>query len=233
MASLDHDSPPIAPLPDTPWRQALKEKKFILSLAITLIYLIILAIFTGRFLPYINARPGTQLHNLWIEYLPAYDLSSAIFVVIYLSLLATLLYVLNKPKAFLRFLAAMALMYTFRNIALYFVPLEPPVGCIPLTDPLVKWLAYGGQSITKDLFFSGHTACLFICVLVVRKKYLEIALCVALIAVAVMLIFQHAHYFIDIAGAFLITPICWVLSGRILPFSYPLSSHGPATKRPD
>lgn len=208
----------------TRWKEAFNERRFMAWMTIVLLYLTVLLLFLSYFLPYIDHRPGRQLRNLWIEYLPAYDLSAAIFALIYISMAVTLVYTLNKPKLFLRWLAAMGIMYSIRCITLYFVPLEPPAGYIPLADPLVQWLARDQEIAGKDLFFSGHTAFLFICILVVRKRYLEIGLCVALIAVVVMLVFQHAHYFMDLAAAFLITPICWVASGKILPFSYPLAT---------
>lgn len=206
------------------WRKAFKKKRFVLYFSITLCYLVALTWFMSYFLPFINLRKGTQLRNLWIEYLPAFDLSIAIFSVIYISLLLTLLYTLNKPTVLLRLLVTLAIMYSLHCLTIYLVPLEPPLGYIPLTDPVIKWLANNGKIITKDLFFSGYTGFLFTCILVVRKKYLEIGLCMALVAVVIMLIFQHAHYFIDIGGAFVITPFCWVISGKILPFSYPLAS---------
>lgn len=198
------------------WKKASAQKQFVRLMLASLIYIGGLVVFMRYFLPYVDQRPGRQLHNLWIEHLPAIDLSPVIFAVIYLSLLLTLIYVLNKPHLFLRLLVTLAIMYTLRAISLYLVPLEPPAGCIPLVDPVITWLIDDKKVVVKDLFFSGHTACLFICILVVRKRYAEIVLCCALVAVIVMLLFQHAHYFIDIAGAFLITPICWIMSGWIL-----------------
>jgi hypothetical protein len=41
-------------------------------------------------------------------------------------------------------------------------------------------------------------------------------LAITLIAVMVMLLFQHVHYSIDIAGALIITPACWLLSKLLL-----------------
>lgn len=200
------------------WKTAFATKKFLLCFSLTVLYLVGLIIFQGHFLPFVNHRQGTKLNSIFLQYLPSFDFSVEIFTIIYASLLITIWYVLDKPKQFLRFLVTAALMYTLRSITLYLVPLEPPAGCIPLADPFITRLAYHGEVITKDLFFSGHTALMFIFILVVRKRYVEIGLCAGLIAVIIMLLFQHAHYLIDIAGAFIAVPLCWVTSRYLLPY---------------
>ena len=60
-------------------------------------------------------------------------------------------------------------MVVVRMCAMYMLPLDPPVNMIILNDPLVEFFGTG-QTLTKDLFFSGHTATLFILFLVSEKK---------------------------------------------------------------
>lgn len=84
---------------------------------------------------------------------------------------------------------------------MYLVKLDPPIGLIPLVDPVGKILGYGGQLITKDLFFSGHTASLLILFLAVKIRWLKIFFLVVLLTM-IMLLWQHVHYTVDILGAF-------------------------------
>ncbi|HEX5554573.1 MAG TPA: phosphatase PAP2-related protein [Chitinophagaceae bacterium] len=198
------------------WKQALAEKKFTAWLVVSVLYLVAMVLFLNRFLPFINRRSGIVLKDPLLKWLPAADLSIWIFTVIYLSILVTLAYLVNKPHLLLEGLVTMAIMYSVRVLTLYFVPLDPPAGYVRLSDPFILHFAYGGVPISRDLFFSGHTACMFILLLVVRKPLLKLFLAITLIAVMVMLLFQHVHYSIDIAGALIITPACWLLSKLLL-----------------
>jgi len=83
------------------------------------------------------------------------------------------------------------------------VPLDPPVGLIPLSDP-VTGIFYGESNITKDLFFSGHTATVTLMFLCLQKKNDKIVAFTAIIILAVLLLVQHVHYTIDILAAPLI-----------------------------
>jgi hypothetical protein len=194
------------------WKSAVNEKGFSAWLIITFLYLAMLVVFLNRFLPFINRRRGISLRDPLLAYLPPADLSIWIFSVIYLAMLMALLYLLSQPHLLLRTLIAAAIVYTVRIFTLYWVPLDPPSGCIPLADPFILHFAYGGILITKDLFFSGHTASMLLLVLAVDNRILKTFLAGALTAVMIMLLYQHAHYSIDIAGALIITPICWKVS---------------------
>jgi hypothetical protein len=196
------------------WTRAMREKHFPAWLAASVLYVSAMVVFLNYFLPYINRRQGVVLADPLLKWLPAADLSPWIFGLIYLSVALTLLWLLDKPALLLRTLMTAALVYSLRVLTLYFVPLAPPAGCIPLSDPFILHFAYGGVSITRDLFFSGHTACMFILVLAAGRRPLRLVLLAAMAAVIVMLLIQHAHYSIDILGALAFTPLCWKLSGR-------------------
>lgn len=60
--------------------------------------------------------------------------------------------------------------------------------------------------LTKDLFFSGHTATTFLLLLYVwRWKELRALMLVGHVLVVASLFFAHLHYTIDIVGAYAIT----------------------------
>jgi hypothetical protein len=61
------------------------------------------------------------------------------------------------------------------------------------------------MAITKDLFFSGHTATMvFVCVFLKRNIEKKIALILSVLLVILLLI-QHIHYTIDVIGAIAFT----------------------------
>lgn len=197
------------------WKEATAEKRFTTLLIGVLVYLIFIVVFLNWFFPYINHRHGFILKDPLLSLISPVDLSKWIFSILYLSVFASFIYLLRHPDWFLRTLITMALIYSLRIITLYLIPLDPPIGCIPLADPLLLHITYNGEIITKDLFFSGHTAFMLMLVLAVRQRILKLLLIGGLIAVMVMLLFQHAHYTIDIIGALIFTPICWRISRKI------------------
>lgn len=201
--------------PTLSWKEAWGDRGFSAAFCLTLAYLIGMLVFLSRFLPYIDQRQGVVLRDPLLARIPSFDLSLPLFSVIYASSLLVIIHLINKPGPLLRGLIALALVYTVRIVTLYFVPLDPPVGCIPLADPFILHLAYGNVLVTRDLFFSGHTACMLTLALSVRNRTLKRTLFTALALVIVMLLVQHAHYTIDILGALVVTPICWRASRRV------------------
>ncbi len=89
-------------------------------------------------------------------------------------------------------------------ISISIVALNPPVGLIPLTDPLTG-VFYGQAIITKDLFFSGHITTVMLIFLCLEKKTDKIIAFFSIIAIAILLVIQHIHYTIDILAAPVIT----------------------------
>lgn len=197
------------------WKEALTGKKFLSLLAATIGYLIILMIVLNRFLPFINHRDGIALYDPLLAIIPSVDLSVWIFVIIYGTSATMFIYLLPDPVRFLQTLISLAFVYTLRIATLSIVPLNPPVGCIPLADPIATHFAYGGIVVTKDLFFSGHTAFACIVMLAAKSRWLKTVMMAALVAIMIMLLFQHAHYTIDILGALILAPLCWKTAGKI------------------
>ncbi len=91
-------------------------------------------------------------------------------------------------------------------ITIYLVPLDPPTTIIAIRDPLTS-LTYGGKNIfiTKDLFFSGHTSNMLVLALCFEKKTDKLLGLLAAVSVGTLVLFQHAHYSIDVIAAFIIT----------------------------
>ena len=85
-------------------------------------------------------------------------------------------------------------------MAMYSLPFNPPSHMIPLNDPFVQFFG-SGKLLTKDLFFSGHTATLFLLFLVIDKKPFKQMFLIFTIIIGFSVILQHVHYFIDVLAA--------------------------------
>ncbi|MBU3745657.1 MAG: hypothetical protein FGM61_14135, partial [Sediminibacterium sp.] len=69
--------------------------------------------------------------------------------------------------------------------------------------------------ITRDLFFSGHTATMIMIGLLLPRKWEKILAFTAAVLVGFFVLMQHIHYSIDVLGAWLFTWFLYKLSGAI------------------
>lgn len=182
------------------WRKFLKDKSNKISLIVTLVLLSVILFSLTNFLNYVEGRQGVVLSDPILKLFNPINLTWLTFSLIYLSLIIAIITLLNNPNRLLFAIQLYTLMVIIRIIAMFLLPLEPPVTMIILIDPFVEFLGTG-QTLTKDLFFSGHTATLFILYLVTEKKKLKYVFLFCTIAVALSVILQHVHYTIDVFAA--------------------------------
>ena len=93
------------------------------------------------------------------------------------------------------------LITLLRMTTMYVFTLDPPNGIIPLHDPIVDVIAYGGTVFNKDLFFSGHVASLTLFVLLEERPFFRKILFFNTLIVAGLLLLQRVHYTIDVIVA--------------------------------
>jgi hypothetical protein len=160
------------------------------------------------FFQWAERRHGTLLNDPVLQWLPAHNVSIAIFILIWTLAGLGILRAIQNPRILLTFLWAYVLLSLSRFLSITLLPLEPPVGLIGLVDPLSNFF-YGPKFVTKDLFFSGHTSTmvLIICVLTYKNDR-RLAVIVAC-GVAVLLLVQHVHYTLDVLAAFPLAWLCW------------------------
>jgi len=182
------------------WREFFHNKKFLIEFVITTIFFVIVLNFLTHFLNFIEQRQGVVLSDPILKTFNAINLTWLTFTLIYFSVFITLILLIKYPQKLLFAMQAYALMVIIRIIAMYLLPLNPPNGMIQLNDPFVQFFGTG-KILTKDLFFSGHTATLFLFFLIVEKKFFKNLLLVFTTAVAVSVLLQHVHYSIDVFAA--------------------------------
>lgn len=163
----------------------------------------------------IEQRKGTVLNDVVLANLPAYDVSALIFTVIWGMALLMLVRGIQKPAIFIKYVWVYAFICIVRMITISFIPLAPPVHLMQLTDPLTG-VFYGHANVTRDLFFSGHTATLFLIFLCLEKRIEKMIALIAVAVVMVLLLIQHVHYTIDVLAAPIIVYLLYHFTTAIL-----------------
>lgn len=195
------------------WKDAFSDNKFILEFLGALVLLIVIMIIFSYFVQTIEQRNGVQLNDPFQYFYQAKNLTWPIFIMIYGAILSAIAILVFYPAQLVLLFEAYALMVLIRLIMMYFVPLEPPLGMILLKDPLVEFFG-GGKTLTKDLFFSGHTASLVLLALAAPKKVKWLFFSLAWL-VALSVLVQKVHYTIDVLVAPFISFFAYDLSSRI------------------
>ncbi len=199
---------------DTSWQKHLENKDFKLKLLIGLSLLILLIPVLPTFFNYIEQRKGVVLNDLLLNQLPALNVSIPTFIIIWILVVFTLYRCVQNPAIFLLLLWSYLFLTASRTISLFFVPLDPPQQIIELKDPLSN-LFYGSKFITKDLFFSGHTATLFTMYLCLQEKKDRLFLLAGSLMIAILVLIQHVHYTVDVVAAFLFSYLSFSLGKRV------------------
>lgn len=168
--------------------------------AVTLILLIATLVFFTHFINAIETRNGVELNDPVLNLFHPIDLSGLIFSIIYLSIIIGLITLLARPKRLIFALQVYTLVVLVRIITLYLTPFNAPGNMIPLVDPIVKNIGTG-QLLTKDLFFSGHTATMFFLFLISENKKMKSIFLFGFIIIAIAVLLQHVHYTIDVVAA--------------------------------
>lgn len=154
----------------------------------------------NRLLTHVAANSGITYHDPFFDYYEALDCSLPIFILTYGTLLYFLFLHREKPEKYLYYLQAYALLVLWRTVSIYLLPLSEPQGAIPLSDPLLNTFFYPGGYSSRDLFFSGHTATLFLFALFTGGKE-SILFYGCTILLGVLLVLQKIHYSVDVLAA--------------------------------
>ena len=197
------------------WKTAWAKKAFRNKLMIGFAALLIISICFPPFFQSIEKRDGITLDDFILEYLPARDLSVYIFICIWASIFVALLKSVKRPILFLTILYSYSILCIFRYLSIYFFHLNPPENIVPLIDPFTKFF-YGNIYVTKDLFFSGHTATLYLFFLCYEKKWAKFFALFVTVLVGIMLLIQHIHYTIDVAAAPVFSIIALKIAKKII-----------------
>ncbi len=191
------------------WNTFLTDRK--IEIVITVFILVTILIIFSNFLSFIEQRHGVVLPDPILKFYNPIDLTWLIFGLIYISLGIAIISFATKPDLLFIAMQSYSLLLIFRMIVMYITPFEAPENMLSLSDPLVQFFGTG-NILTKDLFFSGHTATLFLFFLIADKKYLKVVFLVFTFIVALAVLLQHVPYTVDVVVA----PVFAYASYRII-----------------
>ncbi len=153
-----------------------------------------------HFLDAVERRRGVTLPDPVLALFPAINLTWVTFLIIYAGIIAGLAVLVQNPRRFLLVFQGYAVMALFRMAAMYLAPLEPPPGIIELRDPFIEFFG-GGKTLTRDLFFSGHTSTMFLLFLLIPGTRLRVVYACLTLLVGLCVVLQHVHYTVDVVAA--------------------------------
>ena len=197
------------------WAETLKHDQLRVKLYIGLALLVGILISFPFFFQYIEQRSGRVIEDPVLDLLAPRDVSIPIFAMIWSSTILLIIRSIQKPHLFMVCMYGFILVSITRFATILLFPLEPPEGLIPLVDPLSNSF-YGKSYITRDLFYSGHTAtqCLFF--LCFHRKFDRLIALFCTIAIGFLVLVQHVHYTIDVIAAPFFTIGCYFLARKIV-----------------
>jgi hypothetical protein len=195
------------------WKEAWANRRFRISLLVTLVVLFTVLQVIIRVMDFMETQPGARIDDPILALLPPTDMTWPLTFLIYSNLMLLLWGNRNHPKELLMAMQTYSLMIFARTVTLYTFPLEAPEGIIPLADPLVQWKSEYSIVHTKDLFFSGHTATVFMCFLTTVSRWMRVWFLIATVLVGFFVLLQHVHYTIDVLAAPFVSYLCYRLVG--------------------
>ncbi|MEZ0486348.1 phosphatase PAP2-related protein [Fibrella aquatica] len=197
------------------WKQAWQQTRFRqMAIGGLLLICALLAVWPW-YLARIEARNGMILNDVVLDVLPRFDMSIPVFMSLWGAALLLIYRVQKAPAIYLRFIWAYVFLFISRVISIGLTPLDPPPGLIELHDPLSNYF-YGAKFITKDLFFSGHTASIFLMALCLVRPLDRWLVFLGTAIVAIGVLIQRVHYTADVVAAPAFTYAVYWLSGLFI-----------------
>ena len=150
-------------------------------------------------------------HNLGVFNDPFFifkpiDLSIPIFLFTYGTMGFFVFYHLKDPMKLINLIQVFVILLFLRVVSLYFIRLDADPNMIVLQDPFLNTFIYQINEKTQmynqhDLFFSGHTANLFLVSILYQNKKLKYIFLIITFLMGACLVLQRAHYSIDVIFA--------------------------------
>jgi len=195
------------------WKKVWENNVFRLYISIILTMFFVLIFIYGRFLDFIEERPGSVLADPILTLFAPLEVTWFTFGIIYISVILTLFRLSWQPSQLLITIQAYIFIAMARMASMYMIPLDPPPLLIPLEDPFVQSVSTG--VLTRDLFFSGHTSTMFLLFLSCTGRKMKVFFLIGTILVGLLVLIQHVHYSIDVVAAPFYAYSCYKLSSLL------------------
>lgn len=182
------------------WRAALGVRGFRDQLLVAVIGWLVLMILMRVFLEYVVTRGGILMDDPLLPLFAPIDLHWITYSLIYAGFLLGIVTLILRPYSLLVAVRGFVFLILLRIVCLYLMPLNPPADNIPLVDPFLR-LPGVRPTLSRDLFFSGHTATISLLAYAIPWRDLRIIMAFVVLVLSVFLFLQHVHYTIDLVAA--------------------------------
>jgi membrane-associated phospholipid phosphatase len=182
------------------WREAVQNKKFIIYSIASFILLISMIYNISNFINWVEMRPGVVLNDPILNLFMPVDVTWYIFILLHIFSTWALIVACMKPQSLILGVLSYSFMVYLRLLTMWLLALDPPKDIIIMHNPFMLLIGVNANEV-KDLFFSGHTATLFIAFFVVRQRWLKWVMLVAAILIGAGVLLQHVHYTVDVVAA--------------------------------
>lgn len=200
------------------WISAWYNKSFRTNFIVGLLLLAITMVVTSYFFNFIqDAKYGIALNDWVLQRLPAIDVSVFIVTIMASAALLFSLRSMANPNMLLTFLFALVIHLILRMITISVTGFFPPKNLIVLRDPMGSML-YQYRFISRDLFYSGHTAIVCLLYFCSFKKTDRYYMLLSAIGLGTLLLIQHVHYTIDVVCAPLFAYGCFWAAKKIIQY---------------
>lgn len=196
---------------DITWREWLKSARgrgiILFSLATLLSMVLFMPLYYRHVL---GPKVGILLDDPVLNLFTPVDWSTAVFFILTVALVQTVLMYINKPAILWTGILTYCVVNILRVFTMYAITLEPPADMILLIDPISASLVYPEQAFAKDLFFSGHVSTMMAMVFVERNRAWYLVKILGTALMALFLAWQHVHYSVDLLVAPFVTYISYL-----------------------
>jgi len=197
------------------WRFAWDYPLFRVKLLLGLFVMGLIVFYLQDFFLFVqNRHGGIPVHDLVLAALPAHDVSVYIFLILYPASALFFWRMRKNTELCITALWGYIFLCLVRMLTILLVSLEPPPELVHMTDPF-SVIFYGSNMITRDLFFSGHTATLFLVGLCLENKGEKIVVFCATAVLGLLLLIQHVHYTADVLAAPFFSYLFWYMGKTI------------------
>lgn len=200
------------------WNATLNDNTFVIEFIFSILFLIFTMLTFSKFTLFVEMRKGIQFNDPLLDHFHAIDLTKTIFIMLYGAIILALTSLLHSPHRLMILFQAYALMVLARMVTLFILPLAPPDGMIFLKDPFTQFFGTS-KSIDNNLFFSGHTATIFLLFLSVPKK-LKLPFLIISLLIATCVLLQKVHYTVDVLIAPCISFISYYAITKLFKYRY-------------
>ena len=192
------------------WGAELSDGIFRLKVLLVPGLFVVYSAITQRLGDFVQMRKGMTPDDKLLNYFPMVDCSVLVFLLLYSSMILVIATHINRPRVIVRIMEMHLLVAIIRQVCILLIPLEPPAGILMLRDVFLENTFYPHHvPMTKDLFFSGHVASIWIYFLCAQRRQIKAYLGVATMLMSVMLLCMRVHYSYDVYGALIITTIIY------------------------